>query len=338
VSPRNVKPGDPVTVSVVPNPKEFENDENVQVTEFQGPAAMGSIGGEIETPDGKRHSIKTPILAVIGGGAATALTLFLKDQPNQPATTINIPNTVPKTPATDVPPMTTSSLTSTMPKPTVGEVPPTTYTTPATLSKIQEIRGPLTGDATNMQATMDGAATPILASKPGAVYLQTSNTASASSLVAAPAPGPHTVALKTSPDANPISFTTNAVSVTAKTATTVVHPGQAIDTVFTVAGAQGLPGYTVNVTNNTPNTIQTKGEMQHSFDAKTLAASPVVTFTVHGVAKQQGQFGLSWTGTTPAKPVEGMPVTTAKAGPTSDQPSRSVVSLPEARVANLGSR
>jgi hypothetical protein len=205
-----------------------------------------------------------------------------------------------------------------------------------------------------MQATMDGSPAPILASKPGAVYM---STMPGTSVVGAPqnsavpmqpvTPGVHTVTLQTSPETPALSFTTHAVVVTGKTETTVVHPRQPVEAVFTVAGAQGMSGYTVNVNNDTPGTLKTPAKMQYTFDEKKLAESPVVTFTVHGVAKQQGQFALSWNGTALDKPVAGTPVAAPQVSDpkvsspkvtTAEQPSHTTVSMPEARRTTLGTK
>jgi hypothetical protein len=287
VLPQDVPAGQMVSGTVVTNPEQYKNTPGLQVIETTVPApTSGSLEGlVVDTGDGKQQRADKPILMAIPiGGAAAGILVSVLDHPELPPTAATVP----------VNPVTTR----------VTQIPPTNYTTPGTPQNcVQEIHGPVSGNSNLTTATLDGKPTAVVAAKPGAVFVDTSNATTA---------GAHQIALHPSGQA-PVTLTTHVVHASATVDNTVLHNRQSTDMTLIVDAGKISPsdGGTVSVKllNETPGVIKIVGKQELIFNSKELAKGPVTT-KIKLQAVGDGPFGVGWTmtptfksTTVPAQPV-----------------------------------
>jgi hypothetical protein len=236
VVPADVTPGEQISGSVVTDPEKYQNIPGIKVISATVPASSdGSIGGlVVDNGDGKKQPGDKPFVIATSVGVATAtLLISLLNHPSQPVAAPVIPVQPAETP---------------LPAPST-----TTYTTPAvTDSRVTQIQGPIPGNTTAMRATVDGEPARVLASKPGAVYLDTSKAVTA---------GAHELKLYPSPNAEPVAMTTHVINTQAVTGATTLHKGQSTTVDFTL---KGLPESTsghvlLSVVNQTPGVLKMSG-------------------------------------------------------------------------------
>ena len=273
VLPSNPAPGEQVSGSVVTDPERYKNIPGLTVVTATAPvSSSGSMEGlVVDTGDGKKQPVDKPFLAAIPiGVSSAAIVISMLDHPDQPIATAKIP----------IDRMGTALPAS----------PSSSFTTPAvTQNGVQEIHGPITADVTRASATLDGGPTRILASRPGAIFLDSSR---------AVAPGPHEVKLFPSPDENPVRLTTHVIRVTPVVGRPVLSKGQTTTVRLLVDGAQTLPPsawgrLTLSVENDSPGQVKLLGKQDVSLGPKDFVDGPA-TVTVKVLALRQGDFRLSW--------------------------------------------
>jgi hypothetical protein len=267
-------PGQPVSASVVTDYERLRNVHGLNVVTFTVDSSESVENLVVDTGDGILQPADQPVLATVPvDSPALTFRVSRADRPNEPLAVPAIP-------------------VDTTPQP---ESPAAEYIAPAVPDNgVLQVLGPIAGDTIHMHATVDNQQARILASRPGAVFIDTSMAAN---------PGEHEVKLCNADGTRLFTLRTYAVRTTAVEPTRVLHPGQTAQSSFVLNGPESFPadawGFVeFHVLNETPDIAVLTGQEDFVFSRQDFLEGPktvtVNLLAVHnGVARLRGQLRLT---------------------------------------------
>ena len=253
-------PGQPVSASVVTDLDRLRNVPGLKVVTVPIDSSVSLEKLVVNTGDGKLQPAGEPLLATVPvDGPELRFRISRTDRPDEPVATALIPID------------------------TLSEPAPTQFMAPAIANNgVLEVVGPIGGDTVRMHASEDNLPVRILASRPGAVFIDT---------LASATPGAHTIKMDDATGAELFTLPDYTVQATTPHPARRLHPGQTAHVSFVLSGPESLPesswgSVEFHLINETPEIAELMGPQDFVFDRGDFLGGPktvtVTLLALHG--------------------------------------------------------